>query len=52
MDILVFQKNGLLILGHASAPFAPIAPPENGKTFSRKTRMPQKGTIAICQKCQ
>jgi hypothetical protein len=38
--------------GHASAPLAPIAPPENGKTFSRKTRMPQKRTIAICQKCQ
>jgi hypothetical protein len=44
MDILVFQKNGLLILGHASAPFAPIASPENGKSFILETRMPQKGT--------
>jgi hypothetical protein len=44
MDILVFQKNGLLKKGHASAPFAPIAPPENGKSFILETRMPQKGT--------
>jgi hypothetical protein len=33
MDILVFQKNGLLILGHASAPLAPIAPPEKRQTI-------------------
>jgi hypothetical protein len=26
-----------------------VAPPENGKIFILETRMPQKGTIAICQ---
>lgn len=26
-------------------PLAPVAPPENGKTFILETRMPQKGTI-------
>jgi len=40
MNILVFKINGLLILGHASAPLAPVAPPENGKTFILETRMP------------
>jgi len=44
MNILVSKINGLLILGHAYAPLAPVAPPENDKTFIFETRMPQKGT--------
>jgi len=35
--------------GHAAPDPSPVAPPENGKTFVLKTRMPRKGTIAICQ---
>jgi hypothetical protein len=43
MDILVFQKNGLLILGHASAPLAPIAPLKTAKHLFWKQECPKKG---------
>jgi hypothetical protein len=39
-----FQKQECPKKGHAYAPLAPVAPPENGKTFILETRMPQKRT--------
>ena len=35
-----FQKQECPKKGHAYAPLAPVAPPENGKTFILETRMP------------
>ena len=35
--------NNCAVLGHFG-PKSSVAPPETGKTFLRKTRMPQKGT--------
>jgi hypothetical protein len=45
MDILVFGKKGLLILGHGAANIYFVASPQNGKTFFPKTRMSIFGTI-------
>ena len=42
-----FQKQECPKKGHAYAPLAPVAPPENGKTFILETRMPQKGTCCV-----
>jgi hypothetical protein len=45
----LFWKQECLKKGHAAPDPSPVAPPENGKPFILETRMPQKGTIAICQ---
>jgi hypothetical protein len=45
----LFWKHECPKKGHAAPDPSPVAPHENGKTFLWKTRMPQKGTIAICQ---
>jgi hypothetical protein len=53
MAKVIFRKQETPILGHAFSPHPfyprPRPSPENGKTFFRKTRMPQKETLIICQ---
>jgi hypothetical protein len=53
MAKVIFRKQETPILGHAFSPThftpRPRPSPENGKTFFRKTRMPQKETLIICQ---
>jgi hypothetical protein len=44
LDFLVLILNVLLILGPCTFYPGLVAPPENAKSFFRKTRMPQKGT--------
>jgi hypothetical protein len=40
-----FQKQECLKKGHAYAPLAPVAPPENGDSFKFKIRTPVFWTI-------